>query len=113
MKQDKAILVLKIIYFICICLFPILILLTILLKWPLRITFIYVGVVIILYLVVHIIHAKNYQYICPKCNKRFRISVFKDITAYNAKPGAKVLVCPNCGVKEVMNSENIDRKSLK
>ena len=65
MKQDKAILVLKIIYFICICLFPILILLTILLKWPLRITFIYVGVVIILYLVVLIIHAKNYQFICP------------------------------------------------
>ena len=32
MKQDKAILVLKIIYFICIRLFPILILLTILLK---------------------------------------------------------------------------------
>lgn len=108
MKLDKATLIFKSIYFISIFLFPILVILTLVLKWPIWISFAYVGFVIALYLIVHIIHTMKYHYICPKCNTRFKISLIKDITAYNAKPGAKVLVCPKCNIKEVMLCEYIE-----
>lgn len=63
------------------------------------------GLIIILYIVYHIIRAKNYIYQCPKCKEEFKISFFNDITSYNAAQGKKVLVCPKCNVKEVMEGK--------
>lgn len=58
-----------------------------------------------LYVIYHILRAKNYIYKCPKCKEEFKISFFYDITSYNASLGKKVLVCPKCNVKEVMEGK--------
>lgn len=105
MNNERKIIILKLIYFIMICLFPITFIFTLLLTWPIWILMIYVGVVIVLYLLIHLFRSFTYVYTCPACKKEFRIHVIKDITTYNAKHGAKVLVCPECGTKEVMVSK--------
>lgn len=109
MSNEKRIRIVKWIYFIVICLSPITFLFTLVLAWPVWILAIYFGIVILLYIVIHIFRSIAYVYTCPACKAKFKISFMKDITAYNAKTGAKVLVCPTCGVKDVMCSKIIQK----
>lgn len=72
--------------------------------WGLILEISIVVLILVIYLLMHILRSITYSYKCPKCNHKFKINFIKDITAYNAAPGAKVLVCPKCGEKEVMKS---------
>lgn len=105
MNKEKTLTILKMIYFIMIVLSPILFILTLVLSLPIWTLLIYFILVIILYIIIHILRSIHYTYTCPNCKTEFKINVFKDISAFNAKAGAKVLVCPNCNTKEVMNSK--------
>ncbi len=105
MNKEKILNIIKFIYFILILISPITFIFTIVLAWPIWILGIYLGVVLAIYLMIHIIRVKTYVYICPKCNYEFGINILKDISSYNAKTGAKVLTCPNCNTKEVMQSK--------
>lgn len=105
MNNEKRIIILKWIYFIMICVSPFMFVFTLLFNWSIWFLVIYLGVVILFYLTIHILRALTYVYICPICKNEFKIHFIKDITAYNAKTGAKVLVCPKCGTKEVMHSK--------
>ncbi len=60
--------------------------------------------IFVIYLLIHIFRSKTVIYKCKDCNCEFKISFVKDITSYNAGPNMKVLVCPNCNIKEVMKS---------
>lgn len=70
----------------------------------------FLVVVLVLYFTIHLLRSKIYVYTCPKCQHQFQISIGKDITSYNAQIGGKVLVCPKCGVKEVMKAKPKDDK---
>lgn len=105
MNKEKTVTILKMIYFMMIAFSPIIFILTLVLSLPIWTLLIYFIVVIILYIIIHIVRSIHYIYTCPNCKNEFKINVIKDITSFNAKAGAKVLVCPNCNTKEVMNSK--------
>lgn len=105
MNKEKTLTILKMIYFIMIVFSPIIFILTLVLSLPIWTLLIYFILVIILYIIIHIIRSIHYTYTCPNCKNEFKINVFKDISAFNAKAGAKVLVCPKCNTKEVMHSK--------
>lgn len=105
MNKEKTLTILKMIYFMMIVLSPIIFILTLVLTLPIWILLIYFVLVIILYIIIHIVRSIHYVYTCPNCKNEFKINFIKDITSFNAKVGAKVLVCPNCNTKEVMNSK--------
>lgn len=104
MNKEKGLTILKLIYFILILIFPITFILTLILSLSIWIIVVYFLLVIVLYLIIHIARSVHYVYICPNCKTEFKINVVKDITSFNAKAGAKVLVCPTCDTKEVMQS---------
>lgn len=93
------------IYFISIVVFPITFILLLVYRLSIWIMLAYLVYVLVLYLIIHLLHAKIYVYVCPSCHQEFSISLWKDMSAYNAKTGAKVLICPHCGTKEVMESK--------
>lgn len=93
------------IYFLSIVVFPILCILLLVFQFPVWMMIGYLCYVLVLYCMIHLLHAKISIYTCPSCHQAFGISLWKDITAYNAKAGSKVLVCPHCGTKEVMESK--------
>lgn len=104
--NKKPQIIIKIIFLALILLFPVFTILQLVLKFPIYVSFIYLGVVIFVYLLTHIINSLTNEYQCKKCKHIFKISFITDITAYNAKPGAKVLTCPKCENKEVTEIYN-------
>lgn len=105
MNKAKILTIVKFIYFIAICLSPIVFVCILIWNLPIWVLLINIGIVLFLYILIHIIHTVTSIYVCPNCRKEFKINFIKDITAYNAKAKAKVLVCPNCGTKEVMSEK--------
>ncbi|MCM1260932.1 MAG: hypothetical protein NC182_07380 [Prevotella sp.] len=93
------------IYLISIVVFPVTFILLLVFQLSIWILLIYLCYVIVLYFIIHLLHTKIYIYVCPSCHQEFSISLWKDISAYNAKVGAKVLICPHCETKEVMESK--------
>lgn len=93
------------VYLISIVIFPAIGILLLVFQLSVWMIVVYLFYILALYLIIHLLHAKIYIYLCPSCRQEFSISLVKDITAYNAKAGAKVLVCPHCGTKEVMEAK--------
>lgn len=106
-KKSKILNVIKIVYLSIICLFIINFILVLILQknWLLYTSIGLLMLVIVLYITIHIVHAKNYIYKCPKCGEEFKISFIKDITSYNAGVERKVLICSKCNTKEVMQGK--------
>ena len=106
-KKEKILNIIKIIYLALILIFVIGFFLIFIIRhsWYIYMLIGFFVVIISLYLTIHIMRSKMYIYTCPNCNHHFSISVLKDITSYNSGIGTKVLVCPNCGTKEVMKAK--------
>ena len=103
-KEEKIIQVLKIIFLVLIIIFVSTFVFLIKYHWT---AYLYLALFIIImacYITIHILKSKIYIYTCPKCQHQFKISFFKDVTAYNAGNLSKILVCPHCGIKEVMKA---------
>lgn len=60
------------------------------------ILFIVLGLMLILYLGMHLIQSLTNYYTCPKCGKVFRINFFKDIFIRPKDSRGKKLKCPSC-----------------
>ena len=99
---EKLLRLLKLLYMLCIVLAIIIFPISLFFKPLLYVTVVYVVLIFMFYFAIHILRSKIYEYTCPKCNHKFGISFTKDITSFNSGADSKVLVCPNCCVKEIM-----------
>lgn len=105
-RKLQILTIIKIIYLTLILLFLIDFVLVLILQNMalLIVSIVMILIIISLYVAYHLLRVKIYQYQCPKCKHSFSISFVKDITSYNAGDSKKVLVCPNCNIKEIMKA---------
>ncbi len=101
-KKEKTLSIIKLLYILSMLVVVITLPLALILKPLLYVSLSFIGVVIVLYIIIHVLRSKYYEYTCPACKNKFSISFGTDITSFNSGVGTKVLVCPKCNTKEVM-----------
>lgn len=105
--MNKTIKILRIILLILMLAFLISFAFILKYSWSIYLIIATLLAIFILYFTINYLRNKNISYICNNCNHQFKISLFQSITSLNASKNSKVLICPNCHIKDIMKEKEI------